>query len=155
MTTHTSPVPADVRLTAHFTVDQSTDGCWNWTGALSSQGGYPGFTDDHGDFIYAHRLMYTQTYGPIPGGFHVHHTCGSRVCINPNHLEALSPEEHRARHATECRRQRLAKGSYYMRLRDSGLSVKQIAAAVKRHASTVTKLIREARSAANLQLEVA
>jgi hypothetical protein len=141
-----SVLPAAARLARHFEIDPATDGCWTWTGALSSQGGYPGFWLDD-DFVYAHRLMYEQTYGSIPDGWHVHHACGCRTCIRPDHLEAISPDEHRARHAAQCAEQRIAKGSYWTRLRDNGLAVSGISALVGYSTRTIEKYMREARLA--------
>jgi HNH endonuclease len=43
----------------------------------------------------AHRIAYECYFGPIPAGFHVHHTCGIRSCIEKTHLEAITPEENR------------------------------------------------------------
>lgn len=35
----------------------------------------------------AHRLMYFLTYGPIPEGKVVMHTCDNGLCIDPSHLK--------------------------------------------------------------------
>ena len=110
--TRLSLVPAELRVAAHFTIDPSPDGCWLWTGASSSQAGYAGFTDDAGHFIYAHRFAYERAYGPIPEGWHCHHLCGNHRCIRPDHLEALSPEQHRALHAEECRAVRIPEDAF-------------------------------------------
>jgi hypothetical protein len=46
-----------------------------------------------------HRLVYLAVHGPIPDGWHVHHRCETKACINPDHLEALSASDHMAHHA--------------------------------------------------------
>lgn len=45
----------------------------------------------------AHRLSYTLFKGEIPDGLHVDHLCGVRNCVNPDHLEAVSPRENNIR----------------------------------------------------------
>lgn len=52
----------------------------------------------NGERMYLSRYVYEEEHGPIPDGFHVHHTCENPLCVNPEHLEALSPEEHAERH---------------------------------------------------------
>lgn len=43
--------------------------------------------------IGAHRLAYIRAFGPVPRGLHVHHKCDVPVCVNPDHLEVLTPAE--------------------------------------------------------------
>ena len=145
--TNVLPVSSDVRLARHFTSDDSPDGCWLWNGALSSQGGYPGFCDDVGNFVYAHRLSYELANGRIPARHHVHHSCGQRRCVRPEHLQALTPDEHRALHAEEYRDARIVRGRVYQRLRDLGLAAREIASLIGCKASTVRRLINDARAA--------
>ena len=40
------------------------------------------------------RHVYETHVGPIPDGAHIHHTCGNGWCVEPTHLEALSPRQH-------------------------------------------------------------
>lgn len=39
----------------------------------------------------AHRVYYEESKGPIPDGFQVDHLCKNPGCINPLHLEAVTP----------------------------------------------------------------
>lgn len=65
------------------------NGCWDWTGATKGNG--------YGSFVYngrprcAHRYLYEQHKGPIPEGFQLDHLCRNPLCVNPEHLEAVTP----------------------------------------------------------------
>lgn len=41
----------------------------------------------NGQVTYIHRLMYEFHYGPIPAKADIMHTCDTKGCINPEHLE--------------------------------------------------------------------
>ncbi len=43
--------------------------------------------------IGAHRLAYAQTKGPIPDGLVIDHLCRVTMCVNPDHLEAVTVAE--------------------------------------------------------------
>jgi len=79
--------------------------CWVWTGALSSDG-YGIFR--MGDKLYrAHRASYILHKGEIPDGLHIDHLCRNKVCVNPEHLEAVTQKVNNARAAaakTHCPR---------------------------------------------------
>ena len=80
--------PTKQRLLDRMTIDP-VNGCWNWRGGLVS-GGYGGLCVV-GAYRKAHRLAYEAFVGPIPEGFTIDHLCRNRGCINPEHLEPVTP----------------------------------------------------------------
>ena len=79
--------------------------CWLWTGALH-QHGYGLVRRRKNGRQYrarAHRLAWEFVRGSVPEGLVLHHTCQERRCVNPAHLEAVTPYEHRQIHRMiEC-----------------------------------------------------
>jgi excisionase family DNA binding protein len=74
------------------------NGCIEWRGHVR-QSGYglfcaSGFRPV--TMVHAHRYAYSLAFGKIPDGWHVHHICGNRRCVNPEHLQALGVPEHAA-----------------------------------------------------------
>lgn len=75
----------------------STLECWNYLGP---------FFFSHSNLIYgvhwtndirklqrAHRLSYEAHKGKIPKGLTIDHLCRNTICINPEHLEAVTNKE--------------------------------------------------------------
>jgi len=85
------PVPAEVRFWAK--VVQSGE-CWLWTGS-TTLGGY-GSCHHSGERL-AHRWAYENMVGPIPDGLHLDHLCRVRACVNPYHLEPVTPAVNNSR----------------------------------------------------------
>jgi hypothetical protein len=56
-----------------------------WTGPRRANG-YGAFSLRHGQPALAHRYAWVLTFGPIPSGLFVLHTCDVRACVNPSHL---------------------------------------------------------------------
>lgn len=84
-----------------FSHVNKTSGCWLWTASTSCGYGQMGI----GKRMYrVHRLTYALAFGPIPNGFHVHHKCEVRRCVNPDHLELISPKEHAFLGENHCAR---------------------------------------------------
>lgn len=86
-------------------VKPQPNGCWLFGASLDTYGQHQ-LTRKHGmapEAIPAHRFAYETLVGPIPEGHHLHHECGNPGCVNPAHLEPLTPGQHAALHA-ELRR---------------------------------------------------
>lgn len=94
----------DERLDAHVV---KGDGCWEWTGTVSSWTGYGTIGN-----VGVHRLMFERHVGPIPDGATIDHmchneaahaglceggnTCLHRRCCNPEHLQLVTHGENLA-----------------------------------------------------------
>jgi len=70
---------------------EKTDTCWLWSGKLSAEGyGRLG----HGrKFHPVHRWIYEQLVAPVPKHLHMDHLCRVRHCVNPEHMEPVTPGE--------------------------------------------------------------
>jgi len=67
--------------------------CWLWLGTGDVYGSF--WLD--GRFGAAHRWAYEQAYGMIAVGLEVDHLCRCPRCVNPAHLEAVTPLENNYR----------------------------------------------------------
>lgn len=65
--------------------------CWTWIGH-KQQLGYGMFTI-RGKWFSAHRVSYNLLIGPIPEGLHSDHLCRNHSCVNPHHIEPVTPKE--------------------------------------------------------------
>ncbi len=65
-------------------VDRSGPACWPWIGARNP-GGYGNFGIGYRTHR-ASRVAYELTFGPIPAGMFVCHSCDNPPCCNPEHL---------------------------------------------------------------------
>jgi hypothetical protein len=85
-----------VQILASSQVDEN--GCWVWHGPMDSHGygalrmpGLPAPTQ------LAHRTAYHVFIKPIPAGMQIDHLCRVRACVNPLHLEPVTPRENTMR----------------------------------------------------------
>lgn len=70
-------------------------GCWNWLGYRDRKG-YGQIKVD-GKAMWAHRVSACVYHGRVRSGQQVDHLCGNPSCVNPEHLECVSPTENRKR----------------------------------------------------------
>ena len=68
------------------------DGCWLWTASIAKTG-YGKFAITRSVWQEAHRVSYELYVGEIPAGLYVDHLCRQRSCVNPHHLELVTPGE--------------------------------------------------------------
>ncbi len=72
--------------------------CWIWNHRVSLRSG-------HGLIMVGKRRMpihcaaWIQFVGPIPLGHHLHHLCEQPACVNPSHLQPMTPGDHAREHA--------------------------------------------------------
>lgn len=79
----------------HYAVDDR--GCWNWLGTVRQGYGFQGTWR-------AHRLSYATFVEPVNKGWHIHHLCENKLCINPKHLHQKHASWHIHDHVVDRRR---------------------------------------------------
>lgn len=68
--------------------------CWMWLG--STNGRY-GKIKDCGRDLYAHRASVLLDGRDIPDGMEIDHLCRNKLCVNPKHLEVVTPQVNASR----------------------------------------------------------
>jgi hypothetical protein len=67
------------------------DICWVWQGG-STPKGYGRFWDGE-RMVGPHRFAYALLVEPIPEGKQIDHLCRNPSCVNPDHLDVVTPGE--------------------------------------------------------------
>jgi hypothetical protein len=69
-------------------IPEPNSGCWLWTGTMLWTGYGQVMINKKGKL--AHRVAYELFVGAIPQGLTIDHLCRTRICVNPEHLQAVS-----------------------------------------------------------------
>lgn len=77
------------------------NGCWEWQ-AGKHKFGYGMFgletkVPHQYPIVTAHTYVYKKYVGPIPEGLELDHLCRNPSCVNPLHLEPVTPHENKRR----------------------------------------------------------
>lgn len=73
-------------------IPEPNSGCWLWIGVSNSQKGKLryGYIGHKNKKLSAHRYSYERFIDIIPEGLVLDHLCKITLCVNPNHLEAVT-----------------------------------------------------------------
>jgi hypothetical protein len=82
------------RLRERYSIDE-TSGCWEWLLAKDRDGyGWDNiYVSRRQRHKKAHHVYWEKLHGPIPKGMQLDHLCRNPRCVNPDHLELVTPTE--------------------------------------------------------------
>lgn len=92
-------------------------GCWLWGGSID-RAGYGRAMGHSRRSVGVHRLSFEHFVGPLAEGYEIDHLCRVLSCLNPAHLEQVTPRENVLRSngpaALNARKEVCAKGHPYI-----------------------------------------
>ena len=113
------PRPLAERLWSRVAIG-APDECWEWGGFRKDGYGQIGAGRRQDGLIGTHRAAWVVTYGDIPAGLVVRHSCDNPPCCNPSHL-SLGTHADNARDAFERGRTAREMRLPHCRLSDSDI----------------------------------
>ena len=76
-------------------VSKTPNGCWTWGGSINRKGyGRAQYKNRHHN---AHRVIYQLSGFAIPKDMHLDHICRNKLCVNPLHMDPVTPAENNKR----------------------------------------------------------
>lgn len=90
----------DTRLPERFwlkCLPEPNSGCWLWVAARSHRKYYGAIRPEAGLSGFAHKYAYQLCIGDVPAELELDHICNVSLCVNPNHLRAITHLENLAK----------------------------------------------------------
>ena len=75
------------KFDSRFVISES--GCWEWVGGMNTGNGYGQIWNGQRK-VLAHRYSYERVNGQVPKELELDHLCKNTLCVNPEHLEAVT-----------------------------------------------------------------
>ena len=133
--------------------ETNDNGCWICISHFIDIDGYPTICINWRQRKMS-RYIYERFIGNIPKGMVIRHTCDTRNCINPNHLEIGTPKDN-TKDMKERGREKKASGEYNGMAKLKWEQVREIrkdhrkTAVIARHYSVSPRCIRDIKNNIN------
>lgn len=84
-------------------IEKLDSGCWEWNGEIKYNDPVCHFVPDYYWYVSptpVYRLTWYWKYRTWPIAYkqQIHHTCFNSKCVNPEHFQLKTPEEHNSEH---------------------------------------------------------